>query len=141
MVTDTRGATSVEQLTYCNGWSPQTGKVLLDMLDYMCKDGEWSYAEMTPRELFITNPDGTKSQINQEGVTVFKKTFEINNSPAGGNKGHLKYIQQKALTWTSRMTNGHLPHHMAWIAYKLQLWLGLRYELGTTTNKIEKQQV
>ena len=56
------------------------------MLDYMCKDGEWSYAEMTPRELFITNPDGTKSQINQEGVTVSKKTLGIHDSPAGGNK-------------------------------------------------------
>jgi len=87
------------------------------MLDYTCKDGEWSYAEMTPRKLFITNPDGTKSHIDQEGVTVFKKTVGVHDSPAGGNKGNLKYIQQKASTWTSRMTNGHLPHPMAWIAY------------------------
>jgi hypothetical protein len=108
------------------------------MLDYMCKDGEWSYAEMTSRELFITNPDGTKSNINQEEATVSKKTLGIHNSPAGGNKGHLKYIQQEASTWTSRMTNGHLPHHMAWIAYKLQLWTGLRYGLGTMTNNIEE---
>ena len=108
------------------------------MLDYMCKDGEWSYAEMTPRELFITTPDGTKSQINQEGVTVSKKTLGIHDSPAGGNEGHLKYIQQKASTWTSRMTNGHLLHHMAWIAYKLQLWPGLRYGLETMTNNIKE---
>ena len=27
---------------------------------------------------------------------------------------------------------------MAWIAYKLQLWLGLRYELGTMTNDIDE---
>jgi len=45
------------------------------MLDYTCEDGEWSYAEMTPRELFVTNPDGTKSLINQEEVTVSKKTL------------------------------------------------------------------
>jgi hypothetical protein len=93
---------------------------------------------MTPRKLFITNPDGTKSYINQEEVTVSKKTLGIHNSPTRGNKGHLNYIQQKASTWTSRMTNGHLPHHIAWIAYKLQLWPGLRYGLGTMTNNIEE---
>jgi hypothetical protein len=60
------------------------------MLDYTCKDGEWSYVEMTPRELFVTNPDGTKSQIKQEGVTVSKKTLGIHDSPARGNEEHLK---------------------------------------------------
>ncbi len=93
---------------------------------------------MTPRELFIMNQDGTKSYIDQEEVTVSKKTLGIHDSPAGGNKGHLKCIQQKASMWTSKMTNGHLPHHMAWIAYKLQLWTGLRYRLGTMTNDIEE---
>jgi hypothetical protein len=77
------------------------------------KDGEWSYEDMTLRELFVTNPDGTKSQINQEEVTVYKKTLGIHNAPAGGNEEQLKHIQQKASTWTDRMTNGHLPHHMA----------------------------
>jgi len=108
------------------------------MLDYTCEDGEWSYAEMTPRELFVTNPDRTKSQINQEEVTVSKKTLGIHDSPAGGNEEHLKYIQQKASIWRDRMPNGHLPHHMAWIAYRLQLWPGLRYGLGTMTNNIEE---
>ena len=108
------------------------------MLDYMCEDGEWSYAEMTPRELFVTNPDGTKSLVYQEEVTVSKKKIGIHDSPARGNEEHLKYIQQKASTWTDRMTNGHLPHHMACIAYRLQLWPGLSYGLGTTTNDIEE---
>jgi len=108
------------------------------MLDYACEDGEWSYAEMTPRELFVTNPDGTKSLINQEEVTVSRKTLGIHDSLAGGNEEHLKYTQQKASTWTDRMTNGHLPHHMAWIAYRLQLWPGLKYGLGTMTNDIKE---
>ncbi len=73
----------------------------------------------------------------QEEVTVSKKTLGIYNLPAEGNKDHLKYIQEKASTWTSRMINGHLPHHMAWVAYKLQRWPGLRYGLGTMTNNIE----
>jgi len=86
------------------------------MLDYTCKDREWSYAEITLQELFITNPDRTKSLIHQEEVTVSKKTLGNHDSPARGNKEHLNYIRQKASTWTDRMTNGHLPHHMAWIA-------------------------
>ncbi len=35
------------------------------------------------------------------------------------------------------MQNGHLPSHMAWTAYKLQLWPGLHYGLGTMTNDLE----
>ncbi len=107
------------------------------LLDYKCKDGEWTYAETALRNLFIINSDGIRSPITQEEVTVSKKTLGIYDSPAGGNKDHLKYIQEKASTWTSRMINGHLPHHMAWIAYKLQLWPGLCCGLGTMTNNIE----
>ncbi len=91
------------------------------LLDYMCKDGEWSYAEIAPRKLFIMNSDGSRSTITQEDVIVSMKTLGIHNLPAGGNEGHLKHIREKASTWTSRMTNGHLTHHMAWVAYRHQL--------------------
>ena len=39
--------------------------------------------------------------------------------------------------WATRMTNGHLPSLMAWVAYKHQLWPGVRYGLGTMTNDLE----
>jgi hypothetical protein len=67
------------------------------LLDYTCKDGKWKYADIVPRELFITNPDGTKSAIKQEEVTVSKKTLGIYNAPSGGNEGHLDYIKGKAI--------------------------------------------
>jgi hypothetical protein len=35
------------------------------------------------------------------------------------------------------LANGHLPSHIAWVAYRHQLWPGLRYGLGTMTNEIE----
>jgi hypothetical protein len=35
------------------------------------------------------------------------------------------------------MTNGHLPNHMAWIAYKHQLWPGVWYGQGMMTNDLE----
>jgi len=46
------------------------------LLDYECKDGEWTYAEMVPHEMVITNPDGTKSPIKQETVTNSKKMLD-----------------------------------------------------------------
>jgi hypothetical protein len=107
------------------------------LLDYTCVDGKWTYADMAPRELLIRNPVGTKSSIKQEDVSVSKKTLGIYNAPAGGNEGHLNHIKSKATTWVNRMTNGHLPSHIAWVGYRHQLWPGLRYRLGTMTNDIE----
>jgi hypothetical protein len=107
------------------------------LLDYVCKDGQWTYAEMVPREMLITNPDGTKSPINQVKVTESKKTLGIHDSPSKGNGTHLFSIKVKVSIWVNKMTNGHLPNYRAWIAYKLQLWPGARYGLGTMTNDLE----
>jgi hypothetical protein len=98
---------------------------------------EWAYAEITHQEMSVTNPDDTKSPIIQETVTDSKKTLGIHDSPAGGSADHLSYIKDKASVWVQRMQNGLLPHHIAWTAYRLQLWPGLRYGLGTMTNDIE----
>jgi hypothetical protein len=35
------------------------------------------------------------------------------------------------------MTNGHLPSHVVWVAYRHKLWPGLQYSLGTMTNNID----
>jgi hypothetical protein len=35
------------------------------------------------------------------------------------------------------MRNGHLPSHIAWVAYTHELWPGLRYSLGIITNNME----
>jgi hypothetical protein len=87
--------------------------------------------------MFITNPDGTKSPIIEEMVTDSKNMLGIHDSPDGSNADQLSYIKDKESVWAQRMQNGHLPCHIAWTAYKLQLWPGLRYSLGTMTNDIE----
>jgi hypothetical protein len=43
----------------------------------------------------------------------------------------------KVAQWVNKMKNGHLLSHVAWIAYKHQLWPGVRYGLGTMTNNME----
>jgi hypothetical protein len=100
-------------------------------------DREWTYADAMTKDLKNTNPDGTKSPIKQEKVTESKKTLGIYDLPSGGNEGHLSFIANKATQWVNRMKNGHLPSHVAWIAYKHQLWSSLRYGLGTMTIKME----
>jgi hypothetical protein len=69
---------------------------------------------------------------------VSKKTLGIHDSPVGGNAGNLDHIKTKATTWVNRMTNGHLPSHMARVAYKHQLWPRLQNGLGTMNNDIEQ---
>ncbi len=88
-------------------------------------------------ELFVNSPDGSKNSIKQEEVSTSKKTLSIYDAPSGGNQVHLEYIHGKLTTWITKMQNGHLPAHMAWIAFKFQLWPGLRYGLGTMTNDLE----
>jgi hypothetical protein len=87
--------------------------------------------------MFVTDPDVTKSPIKQEKVADSKKTLGIHDSPAGSNADHLVYIKVKVHVWIHRMQNGHLPGHIAWTAYKHQLWPGLRNGLGTMTNNLE----
>ncbi len=61
----------------------------------------------------------------------------IYDSSAAGNASHITYIKAKATHWVNRMRSGHLPSHIPWVAYKQQLWPGLRYSLGTMTNNME----
>jgi hypothetical protein len=87
--------------------------------------------------MLITNPDGSKSPIKQEMVTASKKTLGIHDAPSGSNATHLSSIKEKVSIWVDRMTNGHLPNHTAWIAYKQQLWPCVWYGLGMMTNNLE----
>jgi hypothetical protein len=41
------------------------------------------------------------------------------------------------MQWVTRIANGHLPSHIAWVVYKHQILPGLRYGLGTMTNNLE----
>jgi hypothetical protein len=62
------------RLLNATGGALKSEKCWWYLLDYTCKDGEWMYANAVPRDLFIINPDGMKSAIKQEEVTVSKKT-------------------------------------------------------------------
>jgi hypothetical protein len=125
-------------LLQSSGGALKPEKCFWYMLDYKCVGGVWFNIEHNDFELNVTNPDGSRSVVEQKSVTKSMKTLGVHDSPIGGNKGHLDYIRDKATSWVNKMKNGHLSSHVAWIAYRLQLWPGLRYGIGTLTNDIEE---
>ena len=58
------------------------------LLDYTCNKGEWSYAVHSDFEVFVDNPDGTKSSIKQEEVLTSKETLGIYDAPSGPFGAH-----------------------------------------------------
>ena len=78
--------------------------------------------------------------IEQLYVDESKKTLGIWDCPAGGNEDQLEHINKKMENWIHHIKNGHLPPHMGWIAYQLQLWLGVRYGIGMMTNDVEEAE-
>ena len=63
--------------------------------------------------------------IQQEDVYTCKETLGVWDCPAGGNDEHLNIVFGKVDEWMKRMKNGHLPSHITWVAYTLQLWAGV----------------
>ena len=47
------------------------------LLDYTCSKGMWLYAVHSDFELFVINPDGSKSSIKQEDISKSKKMLGI----------------------------------------------------------------
>ena len=134
------GLDTWNNLLQATGGALKPEKCFWYSLEYSCKDGEWDYQHNSNAEMTITNQDGTYSTIIRKSAEESMKTLGVYDSPAGGNGDHLNYIKTKMSTWINRMKNGHLPSHIAWVAYKQQLWPGLRYGLGTMTNDIEEAE-
>ena len=40
-------------------------------------------------------------------------------------------IRDKFSQWVAKVRNSHLRPNFAWVAYRLQIWPGIRYSLGT----------
>ena len=81
--------------------------------------------------------DATYEHIEQVDLNLSKQTLGVWDCPTGGSEKHLEVISKKMEEeWVMAMKNGHCPSHMAWMAYDLQLWPGIRYVIVTMTNNI-----
>jgi hypothetical protein len=103
-------------------------------------DGVWEPAKTKGCEILIPSDTGSPTPILSLDPHESKKTLGVRDCPAGGSKSHLKHIQDKVNAWIDKMKNGHLPSSMGWIAYKFQLWPGVRYGIGTMTNDLEEAE-
>jgi hypothetical protein len=53
-------------------------------------------------------------------------------SSDGSDAMHLdQVVVGKVGKWVNKFKNAHLPIHLAWKAYKYQLWPGVRYCIAT----------
>ena len=110
------------------------------MLDYECCEGEWRPRELVDWELMIPMDDGTEKPIYSLSPHESRKALRVTDCPAGGSAEQLKTIKAKVGEWINRMGNEHVPVKWAWVAYKLQLWPGIKYGIGTMTNDMEEAE-
>jgi hypothetical protein len=98
------------------------------LLDYTCTEGEWEYTVHSDFELYVNNPDRSKSSIKQEEIQTSKKTLGIYDSPGGGNQGHLEYIHSKLSKWITRMQKWPSPitHGVDCLQAPIMAWTTLR---------------
>ncbi len=123
-------------LLSASGGAIKTDKSFWCMIDYSCKNGEWSYAQFKPYPLTISI-DGEESVIAQRSISDADKTLGVYHCPAGGHAKHLQKMRDSVFEWLGQMKNGRLSPTLIWQSYKKQLRKRLVYALGTLTNSVE----
>ncbi len=108
---------------------------IIDIYEY--RDKSWQYADNNTSNLRLTTPllNGTMEEITQLPVTEARKTLGIWSSPDGLDSMHLQeVVVGKVTKWVGCLKNAQLPTHLAWEAYRHQLWSGVKWSLSTLVN-------
>ena len=127
-------------LLIATGGAVKVDKSFWYLLDYECIEGQWQPMTMVDYDLRVPTPDGYSDALDQHDVTHSKETLGLQSCPAGGSADQLVSLREKMESWSTKMTNGHLPSSLAWLSYRSQLWPGIRYGLGTLTNDMEEAE-
>jgi hypothetical protein len=70
--------------------------------------------------------------ICQRGVSTTEKTLGVWLTVDGNDDTYLEEnVTWRVGKWNSKMTNGHLPVKLGWVAYRFKLWPGICYGLTT----------
>jgi hypothetical protein len=108
---------------------------------YEWTNGHWAYAPQPDLTMEILLLDGSPATISQGEVSMAEKSLGVWSTMDGNNAKHIsKNITGRFISWTSKMTNGHLPSRLGLIAYKFKLWPGIRYGLATLAMPLEAAQ-
>jgi hypothetical protein len=80
----------------------------------------------------IPIPNGLDADICQGEVSTAEKALEVWSTVDRNDKKRLEEnVMRRIEKWFSKMTNGHLPAKLGWVAYQFKLWPGVRYGLAT----------
>jgi hypothetical protein len=119
-------------LLIATGGALNPSKCYWYMISSKCCNGLWEYHNNTQHKLAILLPGGDCTEIAQLLVTEGKKMLGVWSSPTGSDTKHLQeVVLGKMSKWVGRLKNAHLPVHLAWKAYRHQLWPSIRYGIGT----------
>ena len=119
------------------GGSAKQSKCYWQPTLYTVSEGTWDYVEVVEREILVPQDDGTFAKIKQLSPFESKKELGVKESVAGGSQDQLQSMQDKFRKWVMKIHNSHLQSSYAWVSYRLQIWPGIRYSLGTLTNDME----
>ena len=96
----------------------------------------WEPAKTAGCKILIPNDTGSPAPILSLDPHESKNTLGVRDCPDGRNNSHLKHVRYKVNTWIGKLRSGHLQSSIGWIAYKLQRWPGVRYDIGAVTNDL-----
>jgi hypothetical protein len=99
---------------------------------YEWANGSWAYAKHPDLPMEIPLPGGLSATMSQAEVSTVEKALGVWSTVEEDNSIHLaKNVTGRFTKLASKMTNGHLPARLGWIAYRFKLWPGIRYGLST----------
>jgi hypothetical protein len=99
---------------------------------YTWVNGRWQYAPQPDLPMTIPLPDGLDKDICQGEVSTTEKALEAWLTVDENDEKCLEEnVMRRVEKWISKMTNGHLPAKLGWVAYRFKLWPGVCYRLAT----------
>ena len=91
-------------------------------------------AKQTPQTLSNNN----QQSIKQVPITKSKKALGLLSNAAGNYQDQVNAWIDAIQTWTGRLDRGRLPAKWVWVSYGQQLWVNLRYGMGTNGSPVDK---
>ncbi len=108
---------------------------------YKWTNGSWAYVPQPDLMMEIPLPNGSSATISQGEISMVEKLLGVWSTVDGNDTKHIsKNIMGRIISWTLKMTNGHLPACLGWITYKFKLWPGIQYGLATLAMPLETVQ-
>jgi hypothetical protein len=135
---ETQNATTCwGSLLIAGGGSAKRSKCYWQPTLYSVSDGLWSYVEEVEREILVPQPDGEFVTIKQLSPFESAKELGVKECVAGESQDQLQSMRDKFRKWVMKVHNSHLQPSFVWVSYRLQIWPGVRYSIGTLTNDME----